>query len=156
MLSNIRDRIDAYRMNIGTAWALWNLVILCFIVWLIVRTGNTFLQALAAVVLATAFLAGAIVIPIVAHNARLAANLIQAARWIAIILFTLAWTNTIPTHPLVHLGVLAMLMWSMSASFWFISTPGIVTATGLRNLEKRAARNPAAYDPAEFDPEFED
>ena len=145
---NLRDRIDTYRMNTGTGWALWNLLILGFVVWTIVRTGNTVLQVFAGAVLASALIAGAIIIPIARRNTRLANRLIQTAQWTAIIMIAVDWTNTVQIPLLGHLGILALIMWSLSASFWFISSPGILTATGIRALHKRAARDQLEHDPA--------
>lgn len=147
MLNNLRDRIDTYRMNTGTGWALWNLGVLGFVTWLVLRTGNTVLQILAGTILATALVAGVVIIPIARANPRLANRLIQAAQWTAIIIIAIDWTNAVTLPALAHLGVMALLMWTLSASFWFISSPGVLTATGLRTLQRRADRQAPDQDP---------
>lgn len=140
MTVTLRERIAIYRMNTGTGWALWNLFIIGYVGWLVLRTADPFLKVIAGVILFSALITGWLILPISRLHFRLATRLISLAQWTAIAGIIVGWFNILPVPILAYLGILALMMWALSASFWITSSPGVLTTTGIKNYHKKFAQ----------------
>lgn len=133
----IADRFDTYRLNVGGARVVWNLLIVGLLVYILVSIGSTTAKAVFAGLILCGATLGTAIIPIAPRNPRLASRLVSAAWWIAIIFMALNFTRLNPAPLLGSVGIFFFAMAGLSGSFWLNSTPGLLTAGGSKRLERR-------------------
>jgi hypothetical protein len=134
----IADRLDTYRLNVGGARVVWNILMIALLVWLMTRMATPAAAALFAGVVATGLTCGLAALPIARRSPQLASRLVNAAWWIAMGLVVVNLAGLSPAPLLTTMGLLFFAMVGLSASFWLCSTPGMLTPDGYNRLQRRA------------------
>lgn len=139
MIAALQDRIAQYRLNTPGSATAWNLLMFALIGYVIWSAGSPVAQAAIGGAVLAGLASGAAIIPLSRWRFRLAVRTMTTVRWVAIGLWALYFFKIVPLPGVVLLTGLAMLMWSLSASFWLVSEPTVLTQTGEENLLRRAA-----------------
>lgn len=133
----IADRIDTYRLNVGGARVVWNLLIVGLLVYILVSIGSTTARFVFGGLMLCGLIAGTAILPIAPRNPRLASRLVSAAWWIALLFVGLDFAGVIPVPLIGPFGIIFFAMAGLSGSFWLSSTPGLLTTDGYKRLERR-------------------
>lgn len=151
MIRPIRNRLSAYHSNIGTGGLIINLIVLGFMISVIVRIGDPFIQIVMSVIMAVAAISAWLIVPISRWNFSFAQRINKLSWWTIVILMVIRYTQAIPLPPLVWLGGLFVAVWGLFANFWLISEPGVFTdiayKKSLRDIQRRDAQAGRADNP---------
>ncbi len=137
MIAAFRERLSNYRLNSGNGVVVWNLLMLAFLGFMIWNMRSPIAQIMMGLVIGVAAIFGVVIIPVARWRFPLAFKAMNAARWIGIGILALNFFNLVPMPPIAILGALGLLIWSLSASFWLITEPGVLTLRGQEELIRR-------------------
>lgn len=140
MRTTFRERIENYRTNTGTGWAIWNLLIVGYFAVLVLRTADPLLQAIAGFCLVAALLTGWLIMPIASFNFRFAVNLVRIVQLACVGVILVSFLKLVQFHVLVYVAMIAVMMWVFAANFWLISGNNVLTTTGAKYHQKRYER----------------
>lgn len=155
MIHAARQRISNYRLNSGNGVMVWNLLMLAFLGYITWNLRSPVAQAVMGGTIVLSAVLGYIIVPVARCRFQLAVNVMNTARWIGIAILALNFFNLLPVPLLAVLAGLALLIWSLSASFWLVTEPGVLTSRGQEELIRRYGEPEPAYAeaPHEEDPD---
>jgi hypothetical protein len=137
MLTATRERLSNYRLNAGNTAIVWNVVMLALLSFFIWNTRDPMAQLAMGLTVLVAASFGYVIIPVARWRFPLAFKSMTTARWVAIGILIVNLLNLYPMPPAAMLAALALLIWSLSASFFLITEPGVLTPRGQEELIRR-------------------
>ncbi len=155
MIHAARQRLSNYRLNSGNGVLVWNVLMLAGLGFVIFNLRSPVAQAVMGGTIVLAAILGYVIVPVARWRFALAVKVMNTVRWIGIIVLALNFFNLLPMPSLAVLGALAMLIWSLSASFWLVTQPGVLTARGQEELIRRYG-DPESDHAGSDDGDFED
>ncbi len=137
MIAAFRERLSTYRLNSGNGVLVWNLLMLAFLGYIIWNLRSPTDQIIMGLTIAVSAVFGVVILPVARWRFPLAVKAMSAARWTGILILALNFFGLVPMPLIAILAALALLIWSLSASFWLITEPGVLTPRGQEELIRR-------------------
>jgi hypothetical protein len=137
MIHAARQRLSNYRLNSGNGVMVWNLLMLAFLGYITWNLRSPVAQAVMGGTIVLSAVLGYAIVPLARWRFQIAVKVMNTARWVGIIIIALNFFNLVPVPLLAVLAGLALLIWSLSASFWLITEPGVLTSRGQEELIRR-------------------
>lgn len=134
------ERISTYRNNVSTGSLAWNLLLMVLVIYLVSNMRTPTASAMLVAVIAAGLVCGTAVLPFTRTRARAVARAIDIAWWLAVVCFGVNFFGISPQPLVTALAVPFIVMFGLSASFWLLSTPGMMTQHAYQRLMRRAER----------------
>jgi hypothetical protein len=156
MIAAARQRLSNYRLNSGNGVMVWNILMLAFLGYVVWNLRSPLAQIIMGMTVVLSAVLGYAIVPVARWRFPLAVNAMHTARWAGIAILAVNFFNLYPLPAYAMLGALALLIWSLSASFWLVTEPGVLTPRGQEELIRRYGAPEPAYAPEPHDPDADD
>jgi len=140
MTGAIGRRFARYHANTGSFGVVWSLLLIALLGYRVANSSSVTVRVVLGGLLLISLVLGWLIIPIARWKPSLASRLISILNWGVIGLLLADLTGLVAVHPLAWLVGICVLVWTISAGFWFVSEPYIMTPQGQKKWARQARR----------------